>query len=315
MKLPTSLIGSFSPTYDPNRPIRQLPLEEQDRLVKDSIQRAIQTQIDAGISILVDGQVRGDIVSMFCTQIHGFVGNTLPYRVTSPIRPNETPITVQDYVYARNLVGDRPLKAHLTGPMTLTHDAVVDTTASGYTGKTDRKFVLDMAVALAQEAHFLVQAGAQMVQIDEPVLRNGVDLELAFEAMRIIVEKGGIPIPGLHICGNATAILEEVLKSAPVQFISMEARWLRQNSLAFVDQEYLRSCNKKLGLGCIDVADYKCERQRSVQDFLEQMVFRFGQENIWAVTPNCGMRMMPFDSAKAKLQIMVAAASDLSDNI
>lgn len=315
MELPTSTTGSLPPTYDPNRPIRRLPMEEQERLVKESIERAIRLQIELGISILVDGQVRADIVSMFCRKVSGFSGNTLPYQIASPIRPSETPVTVDDYKYALTFAGDHPVKAHLTGPMTLTHDANVDTVTSGYAGKQDRRLVLDMAAALGQEAYFLVQAGAHTVQIDEPVLRNGVDLDLAVEAMRIIIEKGMIPVAGLHICGNTTAILGEVIKSAPVQYVSLEAGWLRQNTLGFINRDYLNGCQKKLGLGCIDVANYTCERQRSVQDFLEQMTYRFGPENIWAVTPNCGMRMMPFDAARDKLQVMVAAASNISDNI
>ncbi|MBC8492444.1 MAG: hypothetical protein H8D43_01560 [Chloroflexi bacterium] len=310
MALKTSTTGSWPPAYDPDKSIRHLPAVEQDRIVHESIERAIRDQIELGIDILVDGQVRDDIVSLLASKLPGYEGSTLPYRTVGHIRRADEPITVQDYEYARNLAGDRPLKAHITGPMTLARATLVDA-ESPYDSRNDPQLVRDLAQALGQEAHYLVEAGAEIVQIDEPALADGVDLDLAFEAMEQIVEIGEIPFPALHICKNVTRILDDVLTRSPVKMVSMEGNWLRYEELSHINRGYLSHCGKQIGLGCIEVRNYSIERLPAVQNFLDLMVARLGEEHIWAAMPNCGLRPVPREIALKKLEVMVSAARSL----
>jgi 5-methyltetrahydropteroyltriglutamate--homocysteine methyltransferase len=217
---------------------------------------------------------------------------------------------VSDFLYAKNLAGNKPLKAHVTGAMTMARTARVEP-GSGYVDRNDRNLILDLAKALGQEAKALVQAGAQIVQIDEPVLADGADLDIAFEAMREIIEIGEIPFPALHICGNVTKIMEQVLLESPVQMISMEGMWLDSEPLSHIDRGFLSKSGKKIGLGCIRVADYSIEKLTKVQNFLDRMMNRLGEEHIWAAMPNCGLRPIPHEVALAKLEIMVQAARSL----
>ena len=306
MALKTSTTGSWPPTYDPDKTIRHLPVEEQDRIVHESIERAIHDQIELGIDVLVDGQVRDDIVSLFAFKLPGYEGGTLPYRAVDRVRPADEPITVQDYLYAKRLAGDRPLKAHITGPMTLARATLVDA-ESPYQSRNDPNLVLDLARALGQEARYLVEAGAEIVQIDEPALADGVDLGLAFEAMKQIVEIGEIPFPGLHICKNVTRILDDVLSRSPAKMVSIEGEWLRRGELNHINRDYLSRCGKQIGLGCIEVSNYSIERLRAVQNFLDFMLDRLGEEHIWAAMPNCGLRPVPHDVALKKLKLLVSA--------
>jgi len=310
MTLKTSTTGSWPPTYDPDKPIRHLPPEEQDHIVHESIKRAIRDQIELGIDILVDGQVRDDIVSLLAFKLPGYEGRTLPYRAASRIRPADEPITVPDYLYARTLAGDRQLKAHITGPMTLARATLVDAD-SPYSNRNDPRLVLDLAQALGQEAHFLVEAGAEIVQIDEPALADGVDMDLAFEAMKRIVEIGEIPFPGLHVCKNVTRILDDILRRSPVKMVSIEGEWLRRDELSHVNRDYISRCGKQIGLGCIEVRNYSIERLTAVQNFLDFMLDRLGEEHIWAAMPNCGLRPVPHDVALKKLKVMVSAVRSL----
>jgi 5-methyltetrahydropteroyltriglutamate--homocysteine methyltransferase len=310
MKLRTCLTGSYPPTYDPEKPIRALPLDEQDRIVHESITRAIHDQIGLGIDILVDGQARDDIVSVFASKLPGYAGPSLPYRAVARIRPSELPITVEDYRYAKELAGNRLLKAHITGPMTMARATLVQAD-SPYASRNDPRLIRDLAEALGQEARLLVQGGAEAVQIDEPVLADGVDLEIAFEAMRTIVDIGQIPLPALHACGNVTRILDSILTQSPARIVSIEGAWLRNDELAHVNYAYLSDCGKLIGLGCIQVGDYKIEKLARVQNFLDEMVVRLGEENIWAAMPNCGLRLVPYDVAQAKLRVMVDAVKSL----
>lgn len=306
----TSLTGSFPPLYDPIKPIRYLPEDQQDFLVRRSIDRAVRDQIDLGIDILVEGQVRDDIVSLFCTRFPGFKGNALPYRVDAQVRPADGPITVEDYQYARALAGGHELKAHLTGPMTIVRDLIVEPDAP-YAGKHDLRLVEDITAALCQEARLLVEAGARVVQIDESVLTDGVDLELACRMIRRIVDEGRIPFSALHVCGNVRSILEDLLRLSPVQMLSIDGSCLEDEQLLHIDRDYLRGSDVQFGLGCIDVADYAVERVKNVQDFVDMMVTRLGEEHVWGVMPNCSLRNMPYDIAIEKLKVMVAAVRTL----
>ncbi|MDY7079234.1 MAG: hypothetical protein SXV54_20155 [Chloroflexota bacterium] len=310
MVLKTSTTGSWPPVYNPDESIRHLPAEEQDRIVHESIERAIRDQIELGIDILVDGQARDDIVSLLASKLPGYEGRTLPYRAVDRIRPAGEPITVQDYLYAKDLVGDRPLKAHITGPMTLARATLVDA-ESPYKSRNDPDLVIDLAQALGQEARRLVEAGAEIVQIDEPALADGVDLDLAFEAMKQIVEIGEIPFPGLHICKNVTRILDNVLMRSPVRMVSMEGEWLRRDELNHINRDYLSRCGKQIGLGCIEVRNYSIERLTAVQNFLDYILDRLGEERIWAAMPNCGLRPVPHDVALKKLKVLVNAVGSL----
>ena len=307
MALKTSLTGSYPPTYDLARPIRYLPPDEQDRIVRESISRAVNDQIELGIDVLVDGQVRDDIVSLFARRLPGYEGDALPYRVVRRVRPSKEPMTVQDYLYAKGLAGGRPLKAHITGPMSIARASAVES-GSGYASRGDPKLVRDLANALGQEALCLVEAGAEVVQIDEPVLAYGIDLDLAFEAIQRIIEVGTVPYPGLHVCGNVTRVLDDILRRCPVRMVSIEGSWMQHEELRDIDDKFLAQHEKQLGLGCIQVSDYSVEKLRHVQAFLDQMVLRLGEDNIWAVMPNCGLRSVPHHVAKNKLKVMVEAA-------
>ncbi|MBD3308834.1 hypothetical protein GF339_20680 [candidate division KSB3 bacterium] len=307
MPLKTSLTGSWPPTYNLEEGIRHLPMEEQERIVRASIKRAVQDQIELDIDILVDGQVRDELVFLFASKIPGYQEQTFPYRVVDRIQPAEESITVQDYLYAKSLAGDRPVKAHLTGPMVIERSTQVDP-ESVYAGKHDPNLVLDIAIALGHEARALVQAGAEIVQIDELVLTDQIDLDLAFEAMRLIVEIGEIPFPALHACGNVTTILDPILTKSPVKMVSIEGGWLNHDTLRHIDRDYLARCGKQIGLGCIGVSDYTVDRVERVQGFLEDMIKRLGEEHIWAAMPDCGLRPVSHEIAYRKIEVMVRAA-------
>ena len=106
-------------------------------------------------------------------------------------------------------------------------------------------------------------------------------------------------------------ILDDILTRSPVKMVSIEGAWLKYDELSHINRDYLIRCGKQIGLGCIQVSDYNIERKRQVQNFLDQMMVRLGEENIWAVMPNCGLRPVPYVVAKTKLQVMVETARSL----
>ena len=71
---------------------------------KESIRQAVYSQLDAGVDIVSDGQVRGDMVSSFSKYIPGFKieeGNSF---IISKIRKPIGEISVKDLLYAKNFL-------------------------------------------------------------------------------------------------------------------------------------------------------------------------------------------------------------------
>lgn len=309
MPLKTSLTGSYPPIKNPNQIFPDLTPDQIELDVKLGTERAIQDQIELGIDYLVDGQVRDSIVQLFTCKLPGYAPEA-PARIIGRIKAAESSISAADFLLAKRLAEGRPLKAHITGPITIARGSQI-TTVSPYKSRSDPQLIMDLSEALGHEAKYLVEAGATIVQIDEPRIQDLADLKIVFDAMRKIVDVGKIPIPALHICGNVTEIFLEILEKAPIKIISIEGRWLNEERLASVNRSYLMARGKQIGLGAIRVDDYALDRITKVQNFIDQMVGRLGEEGIWAIMPNCGLRPMPYDVAKEKLKIMVQAAHSI----
>jgi 5-methyltetrahydropteroyltriglutamate--homocysteine methyltransferase len=64
-----------------------------------AIEKAVIDQLNAGIDILSDGQVRGDMVEIFVSNLYGFEGK----RVVNKIELTK-PITLKDIKFANNVL-------------------------------------------------------------------------------------------------------------------------------------------------------------------------------------------------------------------
>lgn len=311
MKLLTSSTGSYPPLFDPELGASVDSDEERESQIAASIERAIRDQIELGIDVLVDGQPRDDIVSMFLRHLPGCQGSALPFDIVDRVRPSNEPITTKDFQFAKRLAGSHPLKAHITGPITLARNARIGP-QSPYQSRNDPMLVKDCAIALGVEARNLVEAGANIIQIDEPLLVDDFERSLAVEALKVVVDTGEIPTVVLHVCGNVTQILRDIVIHAPIDVISMEAQWLTQPALRWISKESLLQHKKKIGLGCIRTNSQSTESIPQIRYFVDSMVVRLGPENIWAVMPNCGMRVLPYPIAYRKLAAMVEATRSVS---
>jgi 5-methyltetrahydropteroyltriglutamate--homocysteine methyltransferase len=295
----TTITGSYPPIVDE---------EGKPASVKDSIRRAVDDQIAAGLDLLTDGQIRADIVSLFARHIPGFEGDQLPYSVADRITPAPKPITVDDHLFAKSLAPGRPFKAHITGPTIMAQTATVDLNRSPYQSNRDPSLILDIARALAQEARAVRgQGGARYIQIDEPSLGFGADLEVALQAVDLIAAEVEYPI--LHICGDVRHILKSVLDMEHVKAISIEGKYLRQ--MAWLEKEVLAEHGKQIGYGCIRVDTSQERSVATIQRDIAYAVQRLGAESIWAVHPECGLRQRTRDVALDKVTRMVEATRNL----
>lgn len=284
-----------------------------------SIEFAVKSQIEAGIDVLVDGQVRSDLLSIFAGHL-GLEGRTFPYHFEKILVPQQS-ITLHDLQIASQTAGGLPLKAHLAGPTILAQSCLVSEAASSrYAGTMGfRRLTLDIARSLSKEARFLATEGQHLnisyLQIDEPSLIFGADIALATEALEIISTawkvSGGKQVI-LHVCGDYGSIFSELLKM-PADILSVEIEHLRELSEEQIN--LLRSSAKKLALGVIPVnTNYVPSPARIAQEVL-YVGSRCGTDLIWGITPVCGMRLSSPELAYARMVALVQATKLLTEEV
>ena len=161
---------------------------------KESIKQTVISQLDAGVDIISDGQVRGDMVSTFTNFIPGMMlegNNTV---ITSKIRQPTKEISINDLKYAKKVMNDyfngnipkgKGIKGIITGPSTIVYSSRIE---SFYKHKEDA--ILDLARSLKYEVEAIEKKiNPVYIQVDEPFLSTGlVDLKVASEAIDIIGE-------------------------------------------------------------------------------------------------------------------------------
>lgn len=278
-----------------------------------SIQNTIEQQIREKIDLLVDGQVGSDIVGLFARSI-GLEGTHLPYRIIREIGRLQDSITLPDLQTAAKVADGHPLKVHITGPTVMAESCEKNEGRPERYLRDDgfRNLVLDLAVALADEATMIAQQAERLhvhyLQIDEPSLAFGADLELAQQAIDRISQawrqSGGGKII-LHVCGDIRDILP-ALARMPVDILNLENVFLREAR----EEELipLWDSGKQLALGLIPVNTDKVPMYQRLAREMLTALNRYGANHIWGVTPNCGLRSSAPEKVEARLKNLVDAA-------
>ncbi|WP_321505628.1 methionine synthase [uncultured Methanoregula sp.] len=261
-----------------------------------AVETAVADQIGAGIDIISDGQVRGDMIGAFTAQLPGVKGQ----EVTGKIQPAAGPITAADTKYA---ISKAPkVKGIITGPSTLAHGLHLNTPM--YRNKEE--LALDLAAALIVEAKSLESAGVTLLQIDEPILSTGIaDLAIGKQAVEMITASVRIPTC-MHVCGNLGNVLDEILKFN-VNVLDFEFS-KNQANLDILSRRDL--AGRMLGYGCVDSSSEEVETVHEIKKRIEKGVEYFDPK-ILLIDPDCGMRMRSRESAYWKLKNMCDAAKEV----
>ncbi len=287
--LPTTVVGSYPVVKGGS--LRNLfdPLHS-------AVETAVADQIKAGIDIISDGQVRGDMIQVFASKLPGIKGQ----EVIGQIQPASGPITVGDTKYA--LTKAPKVKGIITGPTTLAHGLHIATPM--YRNKEE--LALDLAAALIPEAKALEAAGITLLQIDEPMFSTGMsDLEIGKQAIGLITAALHIPI-SLHVCGNLGNVIDEILKFN-VNVLDFEFA----NSPANLDLLSRRElAGRMIGYGCVDSASETVESSAEIRKRIEQGIAIF-DPRIMVLDPDCGMRMRSHEAAFLKLKNLAVAAREV----
>ncbi|PKG32217.1 methionine synthase [Methanoregula sp.] len=261
-----------------------------------AVETAVSDQIGAGIDIISDGQVRGDMIGVFGGKLPGIKGQ----EVVGKIQPAASAITVADTKYA---ISKFPkVKGIVTGPSTLAHGLHISTPM--YRNKEELS--LDLAAALVVEARSLEAAGAAVLQIDEPILSTGVaDLAIGKQAVEMIASSVRIPVC-MHVCGNIANVIDEILKYNVGVFDFEFSN--NQANLDILSRRDLTG--KMLGYGCVDSTTDTVETVPEIRKRIEKAVEYFDPK-ILLIDPDCGMRMRTREAAYWKLKNMCEAAKEV----
>lgn len=261
-----------------------------------AVETAVTDQMNAGIDIISDGQVRGDMIGAFTSKLPGIREQD----VIGKIQPASGAITVADTKYARSKFPK--VKGIITGPTTLAHGLHISTPM--YRNKEE--LALDLAAALVVEARALEAAGVALLQIDEPILSTGIaDLAVAKQAVELIGSSVRIPIC-MHVCGSLGNVLDEILRFN-VNVLDFEFS-KNPNNLDILSRRDLDG--KMLGYGCVDSSSEEVETVQEIKKRIQKGVELFDPK-ILLIDPDCGMRMRSRESAYWKLKNMCDAAKEV----
>lgn len=113
----------------------------------------------------------------------------------------------------------------------------------------------------------------------------------------------------LHVCGEVSKVFDRLLGFRGVRILSHGFAGTPGN-LALVSREKLEKAGKLLGFGCVDFASERVETVEEVSALLGKGIGLVGRENL-VLHPDCGLRALPPDVARRKLEIMCRASKSI----
>jgi 5-methyltetrahydropteroyltriglutamate--homocysteine methyltransferase len=278
------------------------------RAEDEMVRRAIAEQIEAGLDLVTDGQIRWyDPISHVAGKLRGTkINGLLRYFDTNfyfrqPVLVDrlerERPILREEYLYARS-VSARPVKPVLTGPYTLAVFSLVERQEYRDLGRR----VEDYAAVLAEEIADLAAAGAELIQVDEPaiVLEDAVFDLFAAGVQRLAHAKGAARLALYVSFGDVTPLYAR-LQELPVDVVGVDFTY----SPHLVERIAVEGSAKALGLGLIDGRNTKLEPEAEVAAALERLLPAI-RSDVAYLNPSTGLEFLPRDRAFRKLRHLVA---------
>ncbi len=283
----------------------------------DATMLALRDMERAGLDILTDGEVRREsYCNRFLTALAGLdlenpghatsrTGRAIAVaRIVGPISRREA-VEVRDVQFLRSQT-DRAIKITVPGPFTMAHQVQDE-----HYGDS-RALAMGFAAAVNDEVLDLERAGADVVQIDEPLLQAWPDDARAYanEAIDRALQ-GARCATALHTCfgyGHIVADRPEgypflaELNDSAVDQLSLEAAQLQlhPSDLTQVDK-------KTIMLGVIDIVNPTVETSDIVAERIRAALRVVAPERLIAAT-DCGLKYQPREVAYGKLVALVEGA-------
>ncbi|PHH63277.1 hypothetical protein CDD81_6134 [Ophiocordyceps australis] len=322
---PTTTIGSFPQTKEIRSQRNKLTkgeisTQEYDKFIEKEIQENVKIQKELGLDVYVHGEPeRNDMVQYFGERLDGYAFTTHAWVqsygsrcVRPPIivgdisRP--APMTVKESKYAVS-ISDKPMKGMLTGPVTcLRWSFPRDDVHQSVQAQ-------QLALALRDEVVDLEKAGVDVIQVDEPALREGLPLRSGKERdayLEWAVKAFKLSTSGVedstqihsHFCYSEFQDFFHAIAALDADVLSIEnsksdAKLLR----VFVDSAYPRH----IGPGVYDIHSPRVPSEQEIKDRIEEMLQYLKPDQLW-IDPDCGLKTRQWKETKEALTNMVNAA-------
>src|SRR5580692_9450942 len=297
---------------------------------EDAVRIWVAQQEQAGLDVLTDGeQRRQHYIWGFYQGLDGIDTINLAMRAQRAQRYHKEiaaarlvgeptwrgPIFV-DALWATRAMARTPIKVTLPGPMTIV-DSIVDTIG----GRTEAQLAVRFAELLNLEARALADAGAAVIQFDEPCFNVYVDkvkdwgmAALERAALGVTAKKA------VHICyGYGTADVKRwksansdwshyehtlpLLAKSPIDQVSIET------AASGVDVSVVSALpGKDVLLGVVDVGSETVETAETVAERLRAALRHMHPGHLFACT-DCGMMPLSRAAADGKLRALAAGAA------
>jgi 5-methyltetrahydropteroyltriglutamate--homocysteine methyltransferase len=181
--------------------------------------------------------------------------------------------------------------------------------------KDPDELVMDYAAAVNEELRDLQAAGADVIQLDDPWLRNDPDAakRIAVKAINRALE--GITVPTVvHLCFGYAAVVPGATKPSGYSFLPELANSTAETisieaAQPKLDLGVLKDLSaKKIMLGVLDLGDFTVESVETVADRIRAGLKYVSAERL-VPAPDCGMKYLPREVAFGKLKAMADAAA------
>ncbi|MFQ5948505.1 MAG: hypothetical protein ACE5KX_06575 [Acidimicrobiia bacterium] len=327
---PTTTTGSLPQTPE----VRQLRAgfkrgeigrSEYDGRLDELIRQAIAWQESLGLDVLVHGEFeRSDMVEYFAEQMDGFYttknGWVLSYgsRCARPpilaAPPSiSQPMTVREWRVAQDAT-TKPVKGMLTGPVTIVNWSFRPP------GVRDDKLFWAVARPIAREVSYLVEAGARVVQVDEPAVRERWPLDTPDAAelresytrgVRAALNLVFSAPPGIqmhtHMCYGDFGAIVPLWSDAGVDVAAIEFSRSKDDTYIHLFYELFDDGHLKIGPGLFDVHSPHTPGSDVMEARLQHFLEFMSPENLW-VNPDCGLKTRTWDQIEVQISDMVRAA-------
>ncbi|BAU95518.1 5-methyltetrahydropteroyltriglutamate--homocysteine S-methyltransferase [Corynebacterium suranareeae] len=329
--LPTTTIGSFPQTPSIRSARARLrkggiTVDQYEDAMREEIDLVIAKQEELGLDVLVHGEPeRNDMVQYFSELLDGFLSTTngwVQSYGSRCVRPpvlfgnvsRPAPMTVKWFQYAQSKT-QKHVKGMLTGPVTILawsfvrDDQPLSTTAD------------QVALALREEIADLIEAGAKIIQVDEPAIREllplrDVDkpayLQWSVDSFRLATAGAPDDVQiHTHMCYSE---FNEVINSVialDADVTTIEAARSDMQVLAA-----LKSSGFELGVGpgVWDIHSPRIPTAEEVDSLLEAALQSVDPRQLW-VNPDCGLKTRGWPEVEASVTVLVDSAKKAREKI
>ncbi|KAI0809309.1 cobalamin-independent methionine synthase [Xylaria sp. FL0064] len=322
---PTTTIGSFPQTKEirvqrSKFTKKEITEAQYDKFIEQEIDMNVKIQDELDLDVYVHGEPeRNDMVQYFGERLDGYAFTTHAWVqsygsrcVRPPIivgdisRP--APMTVKESKYAVS-VSKKPMKGMLTGPVTcLRWSFPRDDVHQSVQAE-------QLALALRDEVVDLEKAGVDVIQVDEPALREGLPLRAGKEReayLKWAVKAFKLSTVGVedstqihsHFCYSEFQDFFHAIAALDADVLSIENSKSDSKLLSvFVDEAYPRH----IGPGVYDIHSPRIPSEQEIKDRIEEMLQYLKPEQLW-INPDCGLKTRQWKETKEALINMVNAA-------